>query len=290
MNIKVTGYNGYIGQLVSTELRHRGHSVSGIKRVLLNGPVSNLSDEIRNCDVIINLAGAPVLQRWTKKNRQKIYESRVLSTKNIVKAINNLPVQERPLKFISSSAIGIYKAGDTHDETSSNFDDGFLGTVVKDWEAVSKELPENILRIIFRLGLVIGKNTKTIKNMKLPFQLGLGGKIGTGKQAFPFIHEKDVINAFIWAIEDFNEDSLFNLTAPENISNKIFTKALAKQLKRPAFLFIPKIILKLLLGEAAVLLTESPAVSSEKIIQSGFEFEFPDIESALYDIINTSKN
>jgi len=290
MNIKVTGYNGYIGQLVSTELRRKGHSVSGIKRELLYGPVTNLSDEIRNCNAIINLAGAPIIQRWTKKNRQKIYESRVLSTKNIVKAINNLHVQERPHKFISSSAIGIYKSAETHDEKSSNFDDGFLGTVVKDWEAASNELPENVHRIIFRLGIVIGRNSKTIKNMKLPFRLGLGGKIGTGKQAFPFIHEIDVVNAFIWAVEKLNEDSVFNLVAPEKISNKTFTKALARQLKRPAFLFIPGFILNLLFGEAAILLTESPAISSEKIIHSGFEFAYPDVESALNEILNTLKN
>ncbi len=285
MKIKVTGYNGYIGQMVSNELRRRGHSVSGIRRDVLYGSVTKLSDEIRDCDIIINLAGAPILQRWTEKNRRNIYESRVTTTKNIVNAINNLPAQERPNKFISSSAIGIYKTGDDHDETSSNFDDGFLGTVVKDWEAASNELPKDVQRIIFRLGLVIGKNAKTIKNLKLPFLLGLGGKIGTGRQAFPFIHEKDVVNAFIWAAEDFSENSVFNLAAPENISNAEFTQIFAKQMRRPAFIPVPSIVLKLFLGKVSTLLLESPTVAPQALLSNSFKFEHPTIESSLKEIL-----
>src|SRR5690606_13730775 len=109
------------------------------------------------------------------------------------------------------------------------------------------------------IGLVLGKNAKTIKNLILPFKLGFGATISSGKQPFPFVHETDVIRAFIWAVENLDKNGTFNLVAPQNISNKDFTKALAMAVNRPAIFSIPNFVLKLVLGEAAVLLTESPA-------------------------------
>ena len=184
MKIKLTGSNGYIGQLISTDLVKKGHAVSGINRDTLYGPSSNLQEELRNIDVVINLAGAPILQRWTKKNKETIYNSRVLTTHNLVQAIIELPKSERPTKVISASAIGIYKPGNRHTEESTNFDEGFVGEVVKYWEQELTALPQNVQTVIFRLGIVFGKEAKTVKNMLLPFKLGLGGKIGSGKQGY----------------------------------------------------------------------------------------------------------
>lgn len=285
MKIKLTGSNGYIGQLISSDLQKKGHSVSGIKRDLLYGASTSLQDELRNADVVINLAGAPILQRWTKKNKETIYNSRVVTTHNLVKAIIELPENERPTKVISASAIGIYKSGYTHTEESTNFDEGFVGEVVKDWEHELTALPNNVQTIIFRLGIVFGKEAKTIKNMLLPFKLGLGGKIGSGKQAFPFIHEKDVVNAFVWASETLETGNTFNLTAPETISNKEFTHSFALKLNRPAFFTIPAFVLKLIFGKAASILTLSPEVSSEKLQNTGFEFSYPNIKSVLKEIL-----
>nr|WP_321356216.1 TIGR01777 family oxidoreductase [uncultured Draconibacterium sp.] len=285
MKIKLTGSNGYIGQLISSDLQKKGHSVSGIKRDLLYGASTSLQDELRNADVVINLAGAPILQRWTKKNKETIYNSRVVTTHNLVKAIIELPENERPTKVISASAIGIYKSGYTHTEESTNFDEGFVGEVVKDWEHELTALPNNVQTIIFRLGIVFGKEAKTIKNMLLPFKLGLGGKIGSGKQAFPFIHEKDVVNAFVWASETLGTGNTFNLTAPETISNKEFTHSFALKLNRTAFFTIPAFALKLMFGKAATLLTQSPKVSSDKLQKAGFHFEYPTIKATLQNII-----
>ncbi len=286
MKIFISGINGYLGSLIADELCQSGYEVHGISRSALYGSVSQLSKLINGCDVVINLAGAPILQRWSKKNKQTILDSRVITTSNLVSAINQLPKEQRPERFISASAIGIYRSGATHDENSIDFDNGFVGSVVKSWEKPLDDLPQDVQKIVFRIGLVLGKKAQTITKMLLPFKLGLGASIGNGKQAFPFVHEMDLVRAFIWAVKDYTKNSVFNLTAPENISNKTFTKTFAKQLKRPAFFFIPGFILKLLFGEAAVLLTESPTVSSEKIIQSGFEFEYPDIESTLNDILS----
>lgn len=272
---------------ISDALKKQGHDVAGIERKLIYGSSAILSKEIEGTDVIINLAGAPILQRWTKRKKILIHESRVRTTRNLVKAINALPKEHQPKKFISASAIGIYKTGFTHDETSTNFDKRFVGIVAKDWEDASIELPVTIQKTIFRIGLVLGKEAKTITNLLLPFKLGLGATIGNGKQSFPFIHEKDVIRAFVWAVEVLDKNGTFNLVAPESVTNKDFIKAFAKALNRPAIFSIPEFVLKMVLGEAAVLLTESPKVEPKNLLDAGFEFKYPDINSALKEILET---
>ncbi len=285
MIIKITGISGYLGKLVSNELTKNSHFVSGIKRELLYGPTEYLKNEINGSDVIINLAGAPIFQRWSAKNRQIIYSSRIKTTQNLVQAINDLPMGVRPKKFISASAIGIYAEGNIHDENSRNYDNGFVGTIVKDWENSINNLPDTTQKIIFRTGLVLGKEAITIKSLLLPFKLGLGATIGNGNQPFPFVHEKDVVNAFRWAVEKFKGNEVFNLVASEKITNRDFTKILAKTLHRPAFLCIPEIILKLIYGKAADMITKSPGTDSKKIVEAGFTFSYPTIESALSEII-----
>jgi len=281
--IIITGQTGYLGGLLSSAFQTAGFTVKGIPRSKL-AFVNELANEIRSCYAVINLAGAPILQRWNSKNQKIIYDSRVITTQNLVKAVNLLPPESRPKKFISASAIGIYKAGILHDEKSTNFDEGFLGTVVKDWEKPLSELPEEVQRVQFRIGIVLGKKAKTITKLLLPFKLGLGATIGNGKQAFPFIHEKDLSEAFAWAVKEYSKSNIFNLVAPKRTNNKTFTQQLAKQLHRPAFFKIPEFLLKLALGKASVLLTQSPEVLSEKIQNAGFRFVYPDISSALKEI------
>jgi len=285
LKIRITGISGYLGIGISEELRKHGHEVAGIERKLIYGSPAILTKEIEGADVVINLAGAPILQRWTNRKKTLIYESRVRTTRNLVQAINALPKEKQPKKFITASAIGIYKSVYIHDENSTNFDEGFVGKVVQDWENATSELPEYIQKNIVRIGLVLGKEAKTITNLLLPFKLGLGATLGNGKQSFPFVHEKDVFRAFVWAVEDFNKNGTFNLVAPESITNKEFTKALAKALNRPAIFSIPGFVIKLVLGEAAVLLTESPGVEPKVLLEKGFAFQFPTVEMALNEIL-----
>lgn len=285
MKIRITGISGYLGRSISEELQKNGHEVLGIQRKLIYGSLVTLSKEIEGTDVIINLAGAPVFQRWTDRKKRLIHESRVRTTRNLVHAINALPEENQPKKLISASAIGIYKSGIKHDESSTNFNNAFDGIVAKDWEDASNELPVTIQKNIFRIGLVLGKEAKTITNLLLPFKLGLGATLGSGKQSFPFVHEKDVFRAFVWAVENLDKSGIYNLVAPENITNKDFTKVLAKALNRPAIFSIPEFVLKMVLGEAAVLLTESPEVEPRNLLEAGFEFKYPDIGSALKEII-----
>ncbi|MFV0591629.1 MAG: TIGR01777 family oxidoreductase [Draconibacterium sp.] len=281
--IVITGRSGYLGSLISCELERKGFAVTGIARAKLSR-TDQLADEIRSAWAVINLAGAPILQRWSPKNKQLIYESRVVTTKNLVQTINDLPVEQRPKKFISASAIGIYKAGKLHTESSKNHDTGFVGKVVHDWEAPIPNLPPDVQQTIFRIGPVIGKQSQLITQLLLPFKLGLGATIGPGKQAFPFVHANDLVSAFAWAIENNPGNETFNLVAPEKISNKTFTQKLAKKLHRPAFLFIPEFALKLIYGEAADILITAPEVSAEKILAAGFCFKYPTIDLALDEI------
>ncbi len=285
MNIRITGSTGYLGKKISEVLKTQGHRVRGIERKFLYGPPELLMKEMAGAEIVINLAGAPILQRWNEKNKQTISESRIKTTQNLVGAIAALPVEKRPAKFISASAIGIYQPGKSHDESSTDFDTGFVGQVVSGWEEATAGLPPSVEKIIFRIGLVLGKEAKTITNLLIPFKLGLGAAIGNGQQPFPFIHENDMARAFLWAVEDYRVGGIFNLVAPQTITHKQFTNELARQLHRPAFFKIPAFILKLVLGDASVLLTESPEVVPLKLPEAGFRFLYPDIESALKEII-----
>lgn len=284
MRISITGLNGYLGSLIAAALKDKGNEVNGIGRTLLYAPPAQLAKALDKSEVVINLAGATVLQRWTKANKDEIYNSRVVTSKNLVAAINLLEEKDRPVQIISASAIGIYRAGAIHDESSIDFDPGFLGKVVLDWEKTLNELPDSIKTTIFRIGPVLGRKSKTITNLKLPFQLGLGGPIASGRQAFPFIHENDLVKAFLWAIET-SQSGVFNLVAPEQISNIDFTKTLAHLLHRPAILPVPAFALRLIFGDAASMLSESPQVLPNALDENRFQFEFPDIYTTLKEIL-----
>lgn len=285
MKIKITGSTGYLGKIITGELKAKGHTVSGIERKYLYGSVEELKNVLSETDVLINLAGAPILQRWTEHNKEIIYNSRVKTIQNLTKAINELPPGDRPKKIISASAIGIYATGKSHDEESRNFDEGFVGKVVKDWESAWEGLPDSMPLTVFRIGLVLGKNAATIKKLMIPFKMGVGGKIGNGKQPFPFVHEKDVARAFLWATENRSKTGVYNLAAPQKISNSTFTKAFAKALNKPAFIPVPEFALQVVFGKAAVLITESPEVEPKALKAEGFTFKYPTIESTFAEIL-----
>jgi hypothetical protein len=157
--------------------------------------------------------------------------------------------------------------------------------VVKKWENASEDLNPDVRKVIFRIGLILGAKAKTIQSLVPIIKLGLGGKIGSGKQPFPFIHIGDAIRAILWSIEKNNAKGIYNLVAPENIDNSTFTKTLAESLNRPAIFTVPEFILKIALGEASALLLQSPQVYPERLLNEGFKFNFPDIKLCLEEII-----
>ncbi len=290
MDCIITGSSGYLGKLLTGALQKEGHQVTAVGRDLLYGSPEDLASRLSGHDAIVHLAGAPILQRWNDKNKKVILESRTLTTRNLVQAISLLPPDRCPRRVIGSSAIGIYQHGARHDETSHNFDSGFTAEVVKAWEASWSGLPEDTTLTIFRIAVVLGRESATIKKLLIPFRMGIGGKIGHGRQPFPFVHEKDVTRAFLWAIENDQVSGIYNLAAPQEINNTEFTRALARQIKRPAMIPVPPLALKLLYGNAASLLTQSPSVVPKRLPDAGFKFNFPTIETALEEIIGSFTN
>lgn len=284
MKIAISGANGYIAKNLIWELKADHHTIVPIKRDIVYN-VDQLAELLSDVEVVINLAGAPILQRWNTNNKNEIFKSRIETTQNIIKAINGLPENERPATFISASAIGIYSPDAFHTEESNSFSDDFVGYIVRNWEDASADLSPNIRRVIFRIGLILGKEAKTMQNLVPLFKMGLGGKIGSGNQPFPFVHINDVVKAIVWAIQNEQANGIYNLVAPENIDNKTFTQVLAKALKRPAFFTVPEFALKLVLGEASSLLLQSPQVEPERLLKEGFLFQYSDIKSCITEII-----
>ena len=284
MKIAISGANGYIAKNLILELQAGHHTIVPIKRDILYN-VDLLTELLSDIEVVINLAGAPILQRWTATNRNEILRSRIETTLNIVIAINGLPDNKKPVAFISASAIGIYSPDAVHTEESTSFADDFVGEVVKNWEDASADLSPKVRRVIFRIGLILGKEAKTIQELLPLFKMGLGGKIGSGAQPFPFVHINDVVNAFVWGLQNERVRGIYNLVAPDYIDNKTFTHELANSLKRPACFTVPGFTLKLALGEASSLILQSPQVKPERLLKEGYVFLFPDIKSCIAEVI-----
>lgn len=287
MKVAITGSRGYIGTNLIVRLKQEGHECIPVKREFWDGRIERISELLASVDVVINLAGAPVLQRWTITNKTNIYNSRIQTTQKLVSAIHLLPNAKRPIIFISASAISIYRNDEVHDESSQRYSNDFLGKLVYDWESASLTLPDEVRRVVFRIGLVLGRNSKTITNLLPAFKLFLGGKIGNGKQSFPFIHIDDLVLAFQWAIKNNNVSGTYNLVAPQIITNSQFTVLLAKKLKRPAIFTVPSFVLKIVFGKASGLLIKSPTVIPERLNNSDFVFSKPTIDDTLNDIISS---
>lgn len=284
MKIAIAGGSGFLGKNLVSYFRSQNNEVILINRKdLYNNEL--LLQKISGCDVVINLAGSGILKRWTKENKKLISDSRVITGRNITNCINSLPLQFRPKTYLTASAIGIYKSGIEHDESSLKFDEGFVGTLVKNWEESSSELDKSVRRIVFRIGLVLGAKAKIIDQLLPVFRFGLGGKLGSGKQAFPFIHIKDFIKAVDWAISRIETEGVYNIVAPDYINNKQFTASFAKVLNRAAIFSVPGFLIKAILGNASSLILSSPIVSPVKLQKEGFIFDFPEIDICLKDII-----
>jgi uncharacterized protein (TIGR01777 family) len=286
MKIIITGGTGFLGKLLSTYLLSLHHEIVIIQRSdWLKGSI-HLSKLINSSDVVINLAGSPVIKRWTNANKMQIVNSRIELTRSLVEILNDLSPEERPKILISASAIGIYDSIHIHSEQSLDFDKGFLANVCMQWENCLKPLSDSGIRIcVIRIGMVLGRNGGMLKKLIPLFKAGLGGKIGSGKQGFSFIHYHDFCRAIVFMITHKECIGVFNLTSPQFTTNVDFTKTLARACHRYAFLPVPEIALKLVYGEAAVSLIQGQSVKPEHLLESGFTFLYPDLESALQEIL-----
>lgn len=285
MKIALSGYRGFIGSALERELINKGHEIIRLNReALYDYTGKTLMQQLTGVQAVIHVAGAPILTRWTRKNRETIISSRVKTTRNLVAAIRMIPKPEQPRIFISASAIGIYESGMEHTEESTRYAGHFAAQVTLAWEEASASLPGEIRRVVFRIGVVIDRDSQMIKQLKLPFRLGLGGPIGTGNQPMPFIHLQDVTGAMIWALENDNSQGIYNLAAPEATDNRTFSALLAKCYHRPAWFRVPGFLLGLIFGKAAQLVLDSPAVIPARLLSEGYRFRFPGLKEALKEI------
>lgn len=272
MSIKI-GLIG-AGGLIGSELHQSFSSafeVKVIKSATLYLPTSELSVELNGLDIIINLAGHPVAGRWTSVKKQKIFSSRINTTRNLVDAIQLL--EKKPFHVINASAVGIYPDGVKSDEFSTTFSDNYLSFVVRMWETEVRKLAEQDINFtIIRIGVVLSNRGGFYSKIIPLFKLGLGGKMGSGNQGFSFIWIKDLVSAvnFIIARKLFG---VVNLVSPESVSNAEFTYTLAKLYKKPAFLAVPEFALKALLKDGASIILEGQYVSPKRLIDEGFDFE-----------------
>lgn len=294
MHILITGGTGFVGSKLSDFLFNKGYKISILTRDKnkVNSKYTAIEniDEISpdaKIDYIVNLAGASIDKKWTDSYKQELIDSRVNVTAQIIKLIEKLDT--KPKRLISGSAIGFYgtSADDVFDENSpAPNDDQFTAKLCKSWE--QEALNAKTLGLdtkIIRLGVVLGQKG-ALKKMLPPFKLGLGGKIGTGKQFFSWIHIDDVVSAIDFLIKNETTEYIFNLTSPNIVTNSEFTSALGKILKRPTFFSVPAITIKLLFGEMGKeLLLKGQKVLPNNLQKAEFKFQYANIDEALSNIL-----
>lgn len=282
MRIAITGATGFIGSRLTASFESLKWTVIPIQRNHITQPVNELSSVIDGCDVVINLAGAPIIARHTPANKKEIYDSRIQTTHKLVEAIKI--ASRAPSQFISGSAVGIYSGSSVNTEVSYEYASDFSAIVVNDWEQAAHHAEEYTKLAIVRLGIVLDNKEGALPKMIKPFIMGLGGKIGDGSQMFSWIHIDDLIRAFHFIIEN-NTAGIYNLTSPGYLRNDDFTQVLAQTLKKPALFTVPEFALKLIYGEGSKTLTSGQAVYPERLINEGFVFRYPVIEQALADLL-----
>lgn len=289
--IAITGASGMIGSALAGHLKAEGHTVQRLVRrnvvspdEIFWNPATGEVDltALEGVDAVVHLAGANVGdKRWSKKYKAEILNSRLLGTNTIANAVSKV----KPQVFISSSAIGWY--GETGNRSVTEEDrpgDDFLAAVCKEWESAADSATDT--RVVkIRTGLVLEPTSGALGKMLPLFKLGVGGKLGSGKQWWSWITLHDQIRAICYLLEKELEGPV-NLTSPNPATNQEFTAALARALRRPALLPVPSFALKLALGGFSSEILGSKRVVPKKLLDSGLEFDYPHLVGALAELID----
>lgn len=292
--VLITGSSGLIGKCLSKKLKNRGYDIRVLKRKKDSDsssfywdPILGEFDEaaLNEVDYVINLAGEPIAQRWTRKTKKNIYDSRILGTNLLVSKLNKL---NKRVNLINVSGINYYGDNLGFPANPSGINgNGFLAKVCFDWEKEAMKLKkaDQFLAIV-RVGVVISANGGALNRMLPAFKMGLGGVVASGEQHMSWIELSDLVDLFIWMIEK-NKKGIFNGVAPNPIKNKKFVKVLGKLLNRPVIFPLPKIIVKILLGEMGdETLLADIGILPHKLISDGYNWKFTSIESALSTALN----
>jgi uncharacterized protein len=303
MRVLVTGASGTIGRALCDALFARGDDVVGLSRDPKRSrsanprvtwhrwePTLERPDPaaFEGVDGVVNLVGEQVDQRWTEESKQRIMESRRQATHNLAQGIEALPESQRPQVLVSQSAIGYYgDRGDEEVDEDSAPGSGFISEVPQAWEQAAHELDNAGVRVVVvRTGLVLTDRGGLLKEMLTPFKLGVGGPLAGGKRYFSWIHLEDEVGILLWALENEQVSGAVNATAPEPVTNKEFSKALGRAVKRPAIAPVPGFVLDLKFGsEFGHVLRGGQRVLPKRTQELGYSFKHPQLDEALADLV-----
>ncbi len=301
MKILMTGATGLIGRQLCAQLTGEGHAITVLTRRVESAkavahqaafawqPEAGLPPmaALENVEAVIHLAGEPVAQRWSAEVKRRIRDSRVLATRNLVAAMRQ--AERAPQVLVSGSAVGLYgNRGDERLTESAKAGEGFLVDVCREWESEALKAESFGTRVaLIRTGVVLDPAGGALKTMLPAFKLGIAGKLGDGRQWFPWIHRDDILGLLRWALMNDNARGAFNGAAPNPVTNEEFTKELAAALNRPAVLPVPKFALDLLFGEMASVMLASQRVEPQAALAAGFTFRFPHLREALHDLFKS---
>lgn len=305
MKVAITGATGLVGSRLVEKLKAENHQILVLtrnadkaKKAFPNSAFPTVeivqynpkeSGEwqtvISGCDAVINLAGAPIAERWSPQYKQEILSSRQIVTQKIVEAIKK--AANKPQVLVSGSAIGYYGTSETEtfDETSPAGND-FLAEVCQKWEAEAAKVTETGVRLVIpRIGIVLA-NGGALGKMLGPFQMFAGGPIGNGRQWFSWVHRDDLVNLIIEAIKRPDMEGVFNATAPNPVRMAQFCQTLGDVMKRPSWLPVPDFVLELLLGDGSKVVLEGQQVLPKHTQSIGFQYQYPQLKSALQEILS----
>lgn len=295
--VAITGVTGFIGRALPGLLAGHGMAVTGVSRSG-KGEVAGVDRwqtperlDFSGHHAVINLAGEPINQRWTKENRKRFRESRVDFTNKVVAAIERLPESERPRVLMSGSAVGFY--GDRKEDfltEASPAGRGFLADLCRDWELAAEQARALGVRVVtLRTGVVLGRGGDAFEQLRRVFRLGIGGKLGHGDQWMPWIHVDDLRAAIIHATLSETLAGPINGSAPAPERNRDFTRKLASAMHRPALFTVPAFGLKMVLGDFAEALLSSQRAVPSALVEDGFGFRYGTLEDALADLLEKGK-
>ncbi len=298
MNIKITGATGFVGSHLAEYFLTSGHQVTAFGRTSAHPRIRHdrfryvsadttipgeWQNELEDADAVINLAGATIFKRWTDSYKRLIYDSRILTTRNVAAG---LP-QGRHIVFCSASGVGYYGSqGDELLEEDRGPGNDFLAGLSVDWEnEATKAANEDIRVVLMRFGVILGKGGGAMAKMIPAFKLFVGGSMGSGKQWFPWMHLADLTEAIQFIIDNDQIAGAVNFCAPNSIQYRDLAKSLGDALNRPAIMPAPAFLIRLAMGEFGDVFLASQRVVPQKLLSQGFAFKYPDIGGAVKAVV-----